>query len=104
MSKETPSAEERVQCPRDALRRCNHVQPDWCCGGGYNASCDCVCHRKPIDTAPRDGVGGHRKSPRDPRRHGSDALEINNMTADRRLEGGELGEQLHFDAANALVR
>jgi hypothetical protein len=56
MSKEAVTEEQRVQCPRDALRRCNHAQPDLCCGGGYNASCDCVCHLwKPIKTAPRDG-------------------------------------------------
>lgn len=54
-----PTEDRQVQCPRDNFRRCNHTEPDLCCGGGYNAACDCTCHIKslwkPIEAAPRDG-------------------------------------------------
>jgi hypothetical protein len=48
---------KRVWCPRDERRRCNHTDPDLCCGGGYDASCDCTCHSEPpwqpMETAPK---------------------------------------------------
>jgi hypothetical protein len=35
-------------CPRDARNRCDRPDAESCCGGGYNAPCDCrVCHPAP---------------------------------------------------------
>ena len=35
-------------CQRPALSSCNHPDPDMCCGGGYDAPCDCECHRTAV--------------------------------------------------------
>ncbi len=41
-------------CPRDKQSRCDHMDADRCCGGGYQTSCDCsACHE-----GPRPTLGG----------------------------------------------
>lgn len=42
---EDPAASNVHDCPRGPMERCNHPDPDLCCGGGCNAACSCsACH------------------------------------------------------------
>lgn len=62
MSAVDRTSEQKIdaECPRQERGEsapCSDPNPDLCCGGGYDASCDCACHAaspwKPIETAPR---------------------------------------------------
>ena len=41
-------------CPRGPRERCNHLNADVCCGGGYDGPCGCPnCHTEWAQTAQR---------------------------------------------------
>jgi hypothetical protein len=38
------------QCAQPVLRRCNHKDPGYCCGGGRDGPCQCSCHEVIVTT------------------------------------------------------
>ena len=46
------------QCERQSQERCNHADPDYCCGGGSDGPCTCNCHAAPKGVAKKLTVYG----------------------------------------------